>query len=302
VDGGLEGSGQRAVASDQWPVKANKLTMAERKPFEFFLLRYVPDAAREEFVNIGLVMTESGGDGGGFAGVHFTQDWRRARCLNPDVDVEVLDALGREIQRRVANVQDRALMVHEMMDRYSNAIQISPVRQVLAEDPVRQLKDLASSLIEMPWAPASVEQRKLPRTAGRKWIHRAMSAAFREAGVWDFLDKDVPASPYTNAADDFTIDFGYVTGKVLKFFHAVSLVDVGQETRMFPLRVAKINSKMATMRREVPKFTAVVEDNFDERNKDVRSVLAFMQAEEIQLARLREMTDFARQARIELLS
>jgi hypothetical protein len=71
---------------------------------------------------------------------------------------------------------------------------------------------------------------------------------------------------------------------------------------MFPLRVAKINSKMPMIRHEIPKFTAVVEDNFDDQNKDVKSVLAFMQAEEIQLARLREMTDIARQARIELLS
>jgi hypothetical protein len=274
--------------------------MAERKPFEFFLLRYVPDAAREEFVNIGLVMTESGGDGGGFAGVHFTQDWRRVRCLNPDVDVEVLDALGREIQRRIANVQDRALMVHEMMDRYSNAIQISPVRQCLTEDPVKELKDLASSLIEMPWARASIDQRRASRTAGRKWIRSGMSTAFREAGVWEFLDKDVPAAPYTNAADDFTIDFGYVTGNVVKFFHAVSLVDVGQETRMFPLRVAKISSRMPARRREIPKFTAVVEDNFDDQDKDVKSVLAFMQAEEIQLKRLQEMPEIARQARIEL--
>ncbi len=34
--------------------------MAEKRQLEFFLLRYVPNVAREEFVNIGLVMTESG--------------------------------------------------------------------------------------------------------------------------------------------------------------------------------------------------------------------------------------------------
>jgi hypothetical protein len=193
-------------------------------------------------------------------------------------------------------------MVHELMDRYSNAIQISQVRQCLAEDPVKEMKELASTLIEMPWARASIDERKGPRQAGRKWIHSGMTTAFQEAGVWEFLDKNAPAAPYTNAADDFTIDFGYVTGNVLKFFHAVSLVDVGQETRMFPLRVAKISSKMPTMRREIPKFTAVVEDDFDDQDKDVKSVLAFMHAEEIQLARLREMTDIARQARVELLS
>ena len=47
--------------------------MVERRKFDYFLLRYVPNVVREEFVNIGLIMTESGGDGGGFAGVHFTE-------------------------------------------------------------------------------------------------------------------------------------------------------------------------------------------------------------------------------------
>jgi hypothetical protein len=276
--------------------------MSERRPFEFFLLRYVPDAAKEEFVNIGLIMTESGGDGGGFAGVHFTQDWRRARCLNPDVDVEVLDALAREIQTRMANVHDRALLLHEITDRYSNAVQISPVRQCLTEDPAKELKELAASLIDTQWTRESLKQPKAQRTVGRKWLHSGMTTAFQEAGVWEFIDKDVAASPYTNAADDFTIDFGYVSGNELKLFHAVSLIDVGQETRMFPLRVAKIVSTMPTLRRETPKFTAIVEDNFEEQDKDVKSVIAFMQAEAIRVARLQEMPGIAREAQVDLLS
>ena len=34
--------------------------MAERRQLEFFLLRYVPDAVKDEFVNIGVVMVEWG--------------------------------------------------------------------------------------------------------------------------------------------------------------------------------------------------------------------------------------------------
>ena len=34
--------------------------MAEKRQLEFFLLRYVPDAVKDEFVNIGLVMVEAG--------------------------------------------------------------------------------------------------------------------------------------------------------------------------------------------------------------------------------------------------
>ena len=37
--------------------------MAELKQLEFFLLRYVPDAVKEEFVNIGLLMREVGEGG-----------------------------------------------------------------------------------------------------------------------------------------------------------------------------------------------------------------------------------------------
>jgi hypothetical protein len=274
--------------------------MAERKPYEFFLLRYVPDVAREEFVNIGLVMTQSGGDGGGFAEAYFTQNWKRAECLHPDIDVEMLEVIGRDIQNRVANVQSLPLLLHELNDQYSNAIQISEVRQCLTEDPAMELKELASTLVEMSWSRQAVDRTGAQRTVGRKWIRSQMMAAFWAEGLEGFVLHDMPASPFTNEADDFTIDFAYVTGKEIKLFHAVSLVDIGQETRMFPLRVAKIASTMPRIRTETPKFTAVTEDQYDAKNKDVEQIRAFMKAEEIQVRHVREMPEIARLARIEL--
>ena len=55
--------------------------MADLRQLEFFLLRYVPDAVKDEFVNIGVVMLEPGANGAGFADVRFTRDWR-ARALS----------------------------------------------------------------------------------------------------------------------------------------------------------------------------------------------------------------------------
>ncbi len=37
--------------------------MAERTPCEFFLIRYVPDAVKGEFVNIGVLLREAGAAG-----------------------------------------------------------------------------------------------------------------------------------------------------------------------------------------------------------------------------------------------
>ena len=81
--------------------------MADRRQLEFFLLRYVPDAVKDEFVNIGVVMVEPGANGGGFAEVRFTRDWRRVRCLDPQADVEMLEALEREIRGQLATAHDR---------------------------------------------------------------------------------------------------------------------------------------------------------------------------------------------------
>ena len=160
------------------------------------------------------------------------------------------------------------------------------------------MKDLAQKLVEMPrmWSPPKVIQ---PSTVGRKWIHAGMSEAFVSAGVWEFLVKDLPAATYTNPKDDFVLDFAYPVGHELKIFHAVSLAVVGPETRMFPLRVAKITQRMRE-KNVLPSFTAVVEDQFDEEDKGVMSVRAFMADEKIQVARLREMPIFAEAARREL--
>ena len=274
--------------------------MGELRKLEYFLLRYVPNVVREEFVNIGVVMTEKGGDRGGFAGLHFTKDWRQARRVDPDIDIEVLEALGREMEQRLLDVDERARLLQEMMDSYSNLIQLSPVRHYLAEDPARALKDLAERLVEMPRLGESVGEEERPRKAGRRWIHSEMSQAFRSGGVWDFLTKDVPASPYTNDKDDFTFDFGYAVGNEIKLFHAVSLLHVGQETKMFPLRVAKIGPRMADLRKANPQFTAVVEDGYDARDEDVMTVLAFMKDEKIRVAALHEMPGIAEVARREL--
>ena len=63
---------------------------------EFFLLRYVPDLVKDEFVNIGLVLSEAATS---FSEVRFTSDWSRARCLNPDADIEILEAMYSDIRR-----------------------------------------------------------------------------------------------------------------------------------------------------------------------------------------------------------
>jgi hypothetical protein len=60
-----------------------------RRNCEFQLLRYVPDAVRNEYVHIGVILREQGSKAG--AEVRFTRDWRRVRCLDPGADTALLE-------------------------------------------------------------------------------------------------------------------------------------------------------------------------------------------------------------------
>src|SRR5215469_9215825 len=104
---------------------------------EFFLLRYVPDTVKNEFVNVGVVLME--GDGslpGAYADVRFTSDWRRVRCLDPDADIEVLSALEDEIRGRLqGSPEQRREVLRHLQDLLSNTLQVSEPKACLAEQP-----------------------------------------------------------------------------------------------------------------------------------------------------------------------
>jgi hypothetical protein len=201
--------------------------MSDRRQLEFFLLRYVPDAVKGEFVNIGLVMVEAGVNGGGFAEVRFTRDWRRVRCLNPQADVEVLAGLERDIRGQLANTHDREVLVRRFEDSFSNMIQISPVKGCLAEDPVAEIEMMASMYLEA----AKIGGKR--EATGRQRILTAMREAFEQAGVVKFV-LPVPVAPYTKAGDPFEFDFGYRVGGEIKLFQAVSM-KAGVDAAEMPL-------------------------------------------------------------------
>src|ERR1035438_521426 len=91
---------------------------SERRACEFQLLRYVPDAVRNEYVHIGVILREQGGPqsnssaaaGPAPALVRFTRDWRRVRCLDPEADTALLEGMESELQRRFQAQPDGDLM------------------------------------------------------------------------------------------------------------------------------------------------------------------------------------------------
>jgi hypothetical protein len=267
--------------------------MADRRQLEFFLLRYVPDAVKNEFVNVGVVMVESGANGGGFADVRFTRDWRRVRCLDPQADVEMLAALEREIRGQLATTHDREVLLRRLEDSFSNVIQLSPAKGCLADDPVTEMETMASIYLET----AKVGGKR--EASGRQRILGKMRDAFEQAGVAKFL-LPVAVAPYTKPGDPFQFDFGYRVAGEIKLFQAVSLKAGVDSAVLLAARYPRIAPVMSKVAEAAPVLTAVIDDDLDRGNESVQFALSMMEDEKIRLAVVAEMPMIAEAARREL--
>ncbi len=267
--------------------------MAAKRQLEFFLLRYVPNAVRNEFVNIGVVMVEGGAHGDGFADVRFTRDWRRVRWLDPQADVDMLEALERDIRKRLSSNEDRTILLRQMEDSFSNAIQLSATQRCLAEDPVAEIEAVASMYLEA----AKVGGKR--EASGRQRILGKMRDAFEQAGVAKLL-LPVPVAPYTKKGDPFQFDFGYRVAGEIKLFQAVSLRAGVDAAVLLAARYPKIVPVMSKVAGAAPVLTAVIDDDLDRGQESVQFALGMMEEEKIRIAVVAEMPMIAEVARREL--
>ena len=189
---------------------------SERHQCEFFLVRYVPDPVRDEFVHIGVLLREPGANGGkGRLALKFTADWRRVRCLDPDADTGMLEGLESELRRRFEAEAEGNLM-HVLEDSFSNCVQVTRAKGYLAESVETGVEELMRLYVEPQ------KRERILRLSGRAAIQARMRTEFERAGVWDLLRKRIRASEYTRPGDPMRIDLGYRNG-VVKMFQAVSL-------------------------------------------------------------------------------
>lgn len=228
--------------------------MAERMQCEFSLVRYVPDVVKGEFANIGVVLRVAGEER---AEVRFTRDWSRVRCLDPDADTDLLEALEAEIAARMlSGVQERVNakpILGTLEDTLSNSVQITEMRGTLAESVPAEMEQLMRMYVEP--LRTKPERRKL---SGRAALTAEMRDAFERAGVWRLMRKRIAASQYTQAGDPLKLDCGYRNGRV-RLFHAVSLEADVELAKSMAYSAAALREGVARVEGKDLELTAIVE-------------------------------------------
>ncbi len=273
-----------------------------RRRCAFQLLRYVPDAVRNEFVHIGVVLREEGNEEPAL--VRFTRDWRRVRCLDPEADTALLEGMESELRRCCQQEPEGAW--RRMEESLSLGLQMTEPKAYLAESLPAGLEELMRLYVEPP------RRERLPRLSGRAAIQAQMRGEFERAGVWDLLRKRIAAAEYTRPGDPLRLDLGYRPNGVVRIFHAVSL-EPGQPG----LELAKVLAfSSAALHRGVERvegaqleLTAVIEpaarlgatEDEPERLELYRFGVETMEENRIRVLTTLEMERVAERARRELL-
>src|SRR5580658_1082055 len=212
----------------------------QRRECEFRLLRYVPDAVRNEYVHIGVILREAAAEEQpGRSEVRFTHDWRRVKCLDPDADTALLEGMESELRRRLTDSslhkEHAGKLMRILEESLSLNIQMTEPKAYLAESMPAGMEELMRLYVEPP------ARERVSRLSGRAAIHAHMRSEFERVGVWDLMRKRIAAAEYTRPGDPLRIDVGYRPNGLVRMFHAVSL-----DPRIDPRSESRIGAKVAT--------------------------------------------------------
>ncbi len=279
--------------------------MQDRVPCEFFLIRYVPDVVKGEFVNIGVLLREAVGEGAR-AEIRFTRDWTRVRCMDAEADIGLLEALEQEIASRLrtgASPRDPKTVMEVLEDTLSNSLQMTEAKATLAENMATEMELLLRLYVE------PIKVPKQWARSGRAAIAATMRTEFEKVGAWALMRKRIAASMYTRPGDPLKIDCGYRPNGVVRMFQAVSLEGDVEAAKVLAYSAPQLREGVDRVEGAKLELTAVVEplrsvgnvdDATDEGTERYRFGVETMERQEIRVVTLSDLARAAATAQREL--
>ncbi len=276
--------------------------MNGRLECEFSLVRYVPDPVRNEFVNIGVMLREAAHPD--VSVVRFTKDWARVRCVDPDADIAMLEAMEAEMRRRLLETgTETTPLIKTIEDSFSHQLQMTEPKACLAENVIAEMDQLMRLYVEPR------RERARQALSGRQAIARSMRTQFEHARVWDLMRKRIAASAYTRPGDSLRIDCGYRPNGTVRMFHAVSLSGDVELAKVLAFSVPSLRAGVARVENAELELTAIVEPLRNGKGEvavdedfvqEYRFGVETMEAQQIRVLTVNDLERVAETARKEL--
>src|SRR5882672_11289506 len=111
------------------------------QPCAYHVVRYQPNLIRDEWVNIGVLLLDPSSGRVRQRWLEEPADFARLRRLHPAADEDLLLRIPAEFDRQFTGREMDGVAILEKFDEtFSNALQLSPRKGLLARDPDAELE------------------------------------------------------------------------------------------------------------------------------------------------------------------
>jgi hypothetical protein len=243
------------------------------------VLRYTPNLVRDEWVNIGVLVFDPATGERRLRLIEEPGEYARVRRLHPQADETLLRALRDDLEDRLAaavrvNGGGHAegptawLGLLEKWDNtLSNALQLAPQKGILGGDLDVEIERLYNDHV----ATQRVTGR-VGATGSRGVMRHYCAQVFRQARLWDRLQKSVRVEEYTFPGDPMRLDYGYRRNGTQGFVQTLSVTRAPADAKLLAYTAARIAGK-ARFASEFAAVTDVPLLEGNERHQFVRDTL-----------------------------
>jgi hypothetical protein len=250
------------------------------------ILRYTPNLVRDEWVNIGVLLFDPQTGERRLRVIEEEEEYRRVRRIHPGADELVLRALRDELEDRfqsaatsgtTGNTGDWQRLLAKWDETLSNALQLAPQKGVFAEDLDAELERLYADHVAPQRAPSRVGA-----PGSRANLRSYCSQVFRQARLWDRLQKSVRAEEFTFPGDPMRLDYSYRRNGTRGFVQTLSVTRAPADAKLLAYTAERITAK-ASLKTEFAAVTDVELKTENDRHRFVRDTLRDVGIEPIPL-------------------
>jgi hypothetical protein len=202
----------------------------------YHVLRFTPNLVRDEWINIGILLFNPATGERRLRLIEDETEFRRLRRMLPQVSERLVRALQNDLEDRLesaaftpltsdpytAHPDHPARVLEKILEKWdstlSNALQLATQKGVFATDIDAEMDRLFADHVAVPYVPGLVGSSN-----GRARIRSYCSQVFRQARLWDRIEKSVRVDQWTIPDDPFRIDYSYLRNGTRGFVHALSV-------------------------------------------------------------------------------
>jgi DUF3037 family protein len=259
------------------PLATNPQTPAEaERPFVYRILRYTPNLVRDEWVNIGVLVFHPETGERRLRLIEDEDEYHRVRRLHPRADETLLRALRDNLESRfeaarephgaIGGAGEWQKVLAKWDETLANALQLAPPKGVLGTDLDAELERLYADHVAVPRASGRVGA-----PGSRGTIRSYCAQVFKQARVWERLEKSVRAAAFTFPGDPMRLDYSYRRNGTRGFVQTLSVTRAPNDVKLLAYTAERARAKLASTEFTCVTDVALLADN--QRHGFVRETL-----------------------------